>query len=199
MFLFGLTYHREQRYGSARGYFEKAISADPGFPTAHYFHGWATYYLGDLEASRKSFLSFLQMNPNESDTYFGLGLIDLDEDELASAEKNFRKAIDIENAAGPKSDARTIAKSHARLAEVYERQDRLHEAKDELVQATQTYPDLYEAYYKLYRVLIRLGDTQAAKDAQRSFFESKERVRPGSTGGAATRPELAGQDPGPMP
>ena len=49
-FLFGLSYHREKRYGLARPWFEDAIEHAPDYPPAHYFLGWTRYYLGAKRA-----------------------------------------------------------------------------------------------------------------------------------------------------
>ena len=188
--MFGLSYHREQKYGQARAYFEKSAAADPSLMLTNYFYAWTLFYLGELDGSRNAFEKYLVSNPNESDVYFGLGLIDLDQDTLETAERNFQKSIELAKAA-KKRDLRTESKSHARLAEVYERQDRLHEARGELEQAVTLYPDHYEAYYKLSRVLTRLGETEAAQQANQNFLAARERVRPGSSGGAATQPTTA--------
>jgi tetratricopeptide (TPR) repeat protein len=193
LFLFGLSYHREQKYGQARVYFEQAAATPAPFPPVHYFYAWCMYYLGEVQRARESFEKYLQVNPAECDVYFGLGLIDLDENSLEAAERDFHKSIELAKQAR-KPDIRTESKAHARLAEVYERQDRLHEARSELERATTLYPDHYEAYYKLSRVLTRLGETEAAEKAKKDFFTAKERVRPGSTagaGGAATQPASA--------
>ena len=40
--------------------------------------------------------------------------------------------------------------------------------------------DGYEAFYKLFRVYMRLGETEAAEAAQQSFLESRERLHPGT-------------------
>jgi tetratricopeptide (TPR) repeat protein len=188
LFLFALSYHREQKYGQARAYFEQSIAADPQFPTSHYFYAWAMYYLGELDISRKSFDEFLKFKPTEADAWFGLGVIDLDEDKLEAAERDLQKSIALAQAEKPRPDSRQMSKGHARLADVYERQDRVYEAKSELIKATQLYPDHYEAFYKLSRILTRLGESEAAEEAHQQFLAAKERVRPGSTETAATKP-----------
>ena len=129
LFLLGLTYHREQKYGQARPYFEQAIKADAGFPTTHYFLAWALYYLGETAGARAEFERFIQFNPLASDAYFGMGLIDLDEDQLPQAEQHFRKSIELALTVRDNPDPKDLSKAHTRLADVFERQDRLIEAK----------------------------------------------------------------------
>ncbi|MCI0629033.1 MAG: tetratricopeptide repeat protein [Phycisphaerales bacterium] len=180
VFLYGLSFHREQRYGQALPHYEKALELAPNYYRPHHFRGWALYYLGDLETSRASFDAFLRAEPDEPDSLFALGLIDLDEDNLDAAEARFRRSIEVLTWKGGR-DVKGLSKAHTRLGEVYERQDQLEKAKQELVRATDLFPNAYEAYYKLYRVLMRLGETEQAQTVQQLYLASKERVRPGTS------------------
>ncbi len=175
-FLLGLTYHREKRYSLARPHFDRAVDLSPEYHPAHHFRGWCLFYLGDMEAARRSFEEHLRYVPDEGDSHFALGLIDLDADRLDDAQRRFGEAIELQ-AANPRR-VRDVAKAHARLADVYVRRDRLEEAKSHLLTATGMYPDHYSAYFKLYRVLTRLGETEAAERALADYRISKARVRP---------------------
>ncbi len=175
-FLLGLSYHREKRYGMARAHFDRGVDLSPEYHPAHHFRGWCLYYLGEMEAARRSFEEHLRYVPGEGDSHFAIGLIDLDADRLDEAERRFREAIDLQ-AARPRRVG-DVAKAHARLADVYVRRERLAEAKSHLLTATAMYPDHYSAFFKLYRVLTRLGETQAAERALADYRISKQRVRP---------------------
>jgi tetratricopeptide (TPR) repeat protein len=180
-FLFGLTYHREQKYGQATPYYQQALALAPEYHLIHHFHGWALYYLGDLAGARREFDALLHHQPEHADTIFGLGLIELDEDNIEQAQHHLQRSIDLLLKQGPRADPRDISKARARLAEVYERQDELEKAKAELVKSIELYPDQYEAIYKLYRVLVRLGETEDAQRVHTQYLEVKERVRPGTS------------------
>ena len=175
-FLTGLSYHREKRYGLARPHFERAIELTPGYHPTHHFLGWCCYYLGDTAASRQAFERHLQMAPSEGDSHFGLGLLDLDEDRLDAAEARFRRAIELQQD-NPARDA-DVAKAHARLADVFIRRDQLDEARWHLEQATTLWPQHYAAFYKLSRVLTRLGENDQAQEAHRLYRLWQKRARP---------------------
>lgn len=179
-FLFGLTYHREKKYGEARPWFEQALAKAPGYAVAHYFLGWTLYYLGEPEASRREFETYLTSNPGEHDSHFALGLICLDEDDLEGAERLFKRSIELLIEA-KLDDKAALSRAKARLGEVYERTDRLAEARKELEEAVALYPDHYEALYKLYRVLVKLGETQRADEVHKQYITVRERVRPGTS------------------
>jgi tetratricopeptide (TPR) repeat protein len=181
IFLLGLTFHREQKYGQATPYYEQALEIDPNFSLINHFYGWALYYLGDLPASRQAFESFLVHQPDEPDSLFALGLIDLDEDNLDDAAARFRTSIaKLERSSGP-PDVKALSKAHARLGETLDRQGDLKQAKAELEIATRLFPDHYEAFYKLYRVLVRLDEKDEAARVHNQYLIAKERVRPGTS------------------
>lgn len=180
-FLFGLTYHREQRYMQAIPYYEKAIGLDPAFPLTHHFLGWAWYYMGDLPSAKQSFETFLAMMPDEPDSLFALGLIELDEDELPQAEEHLKRSLQILQSQGERADRKALSKAHTRLGEVYERTDRLEEARREMTRAVELFPDHYESFYKLSRVLARLGRTEEAKQAYDTYEATRNRIRPGTS------------------
>lgn len=179
-FLYGLSFHREQRYGQALSYYDRALELAPDYHKTHHFRGWALFYLGDLDSSRESFDAFLRAEPDEPDSLFALGLIELDEDNLDAAEARFRRSIEVLTAQGGR-DIKGLSKAHTRLGEVYERLNQLEQAKAQLTRATDLFPDAYEAYYKLYRVLVRLGEHERAQHVQQLFLASRERVRPGTS------------------
>jgi Tfp pilus assembly protein PilF len=179
-FLFGLTYHREKKYGEARPWFEQAIAIAPEFAVTHHFYGWTLYWLGELAASRREFEIYLQTNPNEHDSQFAIGLICLDEDDLDCAERQFKQSL-ASLAEAPRKDDAAESRARARLGEVYERRGDFAQARSELEQAVTLYPDHYEALYKLYRVLLRLNEPEKAAAVHAQYIETRERIRPGSS------------------
>jgi Tfp pilus assembly protein PilF len=166
-FLIGLSYHREKRYAQARPYFEQAIKLSPEYHPTYHFLGWCLYYLGDTAGAHDAFETHLVWLPSEGDSHFGLGLCDLDEDRLDDAEAEFRRAIELQ--AGDPRSQKDVSKAHARLADVYLRRDDPVTARAELETATRLWPQHYTAFYKLSRVLNRLGETEAAEEAYRQY------------------------------
>ncbi len=179
-FLFGLTYHREKKYGEAKTWFEQARALEPDYNVTNYFLAWTLYWLGDLPESKASFQRFLERTPGEYDSTFALGLIALDEDDLREAERLFKEAIALQMTSKPDDNA-AMSRARARLGEVYERQDRLKEAREELEASVTLYPDHYEALYKLYRVLVRLDENEQAEKIHAQYIATRDRLRPGTS------------------
>ena len=166
-FLLGLTYHREKRYALARPHFAKATQLSPHFHPTYHFYGWCLFYLGESEAAECIFQEHVRLDPTEGDSHFALGLLAMESDRLDDAEDRFHQAIELQ-ANNPKR-ARDVAKAHARLGDLYIRQDQLDAAKAQLETATNLWPRHYAAYYKLHLVLNRLGEPEAAENAYQQY------------------------------
>lgn len=179
-FLFGLTYHREKRYRKALEHFERAAALAPDYSPTHHFLGWALLYLGEADAARAAFERHLAAQPRVADSHFAIGLLDLDRDDLDAAEERFRTAIALEEAA-PSARPRDLAKAYAQLGEVHARRGELAEARSALERAVSIFPDHYEAHYRLYRVLVRLGADDAAAAALERHQSAKARLQPGTS------------------
>ncbi len=172
-FYLGLTYHREKRYERAAELFKRSLELDPLFHTLRVYYGWCLYYLGDPEAAREMFESYLEVKPDYPDALFALGLIAFDADEVASAQRLFERVIVI---AQTGEDAKTEAKARARLADVLIRLDIIKPAKAQLDRSIVLNPDNFEVYYKLSRVLERLGESEAAQAARLKHDEVRARI-----------------------
>jgi tetratricopeptide (TPR) repeat protein len=173
--LLALSWHKERKYERAETHFKAALARDADNHPAKIFYGWCLYNLGRGGEARAMFEAFLKAQPNYADAHFAIGLIDFDEDDIDAAGKRFRTAIELSQRAGQKDDE---AKAHARLADVLMRREKLEEAKEHLEQSVALNPDLYGAYFKLSRVLQRLGDAEGAKRARALHVEARNRVRP---------------------
>ncbi|MFO0963452.1 MAG: tetratricopeptide repeat protein [Phycisphaerales bacterium] len=167
-FYLGLTLHKTKRYALAQPLLEAAAAgARDAFPEAvhasHYL-GWCRYYLGDLPGARAAFEAHVAAVPDYDDSHFGLGVIAFDEDRLDDARASFERALAILDAhRGP---ARERAKNLARLGDVALRQERLADAESAYRRAVDLWPDHYEAWAKLARVLDRLDRPQEAQQAR---------------------------------
>jgi tetratricopeptide (TPR) repeat protein len=176
-FLLGLAYHEESRHGEARPLLERALAIDASSEDAEVvrlFLGWSLYYLGDADGARRHFETFAAARPREADVHYALGLLAFDADDAEGAAARFTTAIELARRA---QDARTEGKARARLADVHVRLGRLAEAKRELEAAVRLRPDAYEAYYKLSRVLERLGDEDGAARALERHRAVRDQVR----------------------
>lgn len=166
-FLLGLSYHRQKKYGLAKPYFKEAVELSPLFHPALHFQGWCLYYLGEIDDSYNAFKEHVKLSPKEGDSYFAMGLIEMELDQLDKAQRNFQTAIDLQKD-NPRR-VRDVAKIHTRLADIYIRNENFNQAQEELMQAIKLWPRHYIAYYKLHVVLNRLGKTQEAQEAYRQY------------------------------
>lgn len=173
--LHGLTYHKQRRYEEAEPLFAKALELDPKNYRARLFYGWCLYNLGKPSAAREQFEAFLAVDADYPDAHFALGLLAIERDDLDVAEQRFKQTIASAKERGAAGDE---AKARARLADVFVRRNRLEDAKRELQRSVELNADLYAAYFKLSRVLQRLGDKEGAARARRMHDEVRKRVHP---------------------
>jgi tetratricopeptide (TPR) repeat protein len=186
-FLLGYSYQKQKVYAAASEHFVRATELAPDYHPTWQFLGYARYYLGDLAGAREAFEAHLRLVPEEGDSWFGLGLIDFDEDRLDDAEQHFRKAIELHEAVrsrdpSGRARSREVAKARARLADVLIRRDDFPAARDELQQAAALLP-APEIWHKLHDVLLRLGDEAGA--AQALLRRDEARAQMGTAGAAS--------------
>ena len=183
----GITYLKENRDGEARPYFERALDLDPQQDATRIHYGWCLYSLGDTDAARKMFQSYPQGKAGFSEASFALGLIDFDADDLDSAKVQFDKSITL---AQRLKDTRMEAKARARLADVFVRKGDIQDARTQLDRSLELNSDNYEVWFKLSRVLQRLGDADGAEQARKKHEEIRERRRP-----SMPRPAMTDEPP----
>lgn len=193
-FLIALAYHKQKNYGAALPGFDRALALGPTFePFApvHYFRAWCLYNLGRRADAHAAFERHLELDPDEGDSHFGLGLIATDEGRFGDAERELHAALASAEArirAGDQGRRSDAAKAHARLADLAllrrdaDRAAALAEARRELEAAVELHPPHYTTWYKLHQVLIELGEEELALEALRQHDAWKARVRPGSEG-----------------
>lgn len=179
-FVLALSYHRQRLFGEARPHFERTIALEPAYIPAYYFYGYCLFNLGALDEARQAFAKYLDAKPDEPDAIFGQGLVALEQDRVDDAERLIARAIELVEAkrAHVKNDAearKDMARYESRLADVYLRRDDLARARAALEKAVDHWPDFFESWNKLYKVLVRLGDEAAAKKALAKYQELFER------------------------
>lgn len=176
LFLMGLSYHHDKQYAQAIKWFAMATSKSMDaseYPPVWHFLGWSHYYLGQVAASKSSFEQFLVLYPNEADSLFALGLIATEEGDLGKAKKLFLKAIQ-----GDSQDNLVQAKATARLADVLADEGDWQEAITLYRETVRLNPDVYEAWYRLSRALLRVGNEEESTVALGQFELARRRVRP---------------------
>lgn len=181
-FLLALTHHKEKRYAEARPLFEAVIEGGfthPKLVQVFYFYGWCLYYLGDLAGAARGFEAASALEPNNADAHFGLGLTHYELQRFDAAEQELRTALAMFAKADFAKDASArvdLAKAHARLGDVCYALDRFDEAREHLQQCVQIHPRHYEAWFRLSRVLLRLGDKDGAEAARAKGEEWQEKL-----------------------
>lgn len=176
-FLLGVAVMKLKRYGEARTLLESSLSRRQDFAQrkqVDHFLGWTCYYLGDLDGAKSHFQAHVGAVPEAADSYYGLGVIALDEDRLADAQAALDRSIALlpEGAAG----ARDRSKALARLGDIAQRRDDLPQAIDLFAQATALWPDHYEVWGKLARALDASGKPDEANAAREAHDAALARV-----------------------
>ena len=156
--LLGITVQKQKRYAAALELLDEAIATGQPFPEAahgEHFRGWCLYHLGHPKEAQTAFKAHVQAFPNEGDSHFGIGLIDLEAAQWDAAEARFNTAIDLQRGRTDRIDG--VAKATARIAEVVQQRDGdLARAEALLAEALSLQSDLYEAGFRRARLLRRL-------------------------------------------
>ena len=169
----GMCFQKQKHYGKARPWLEAAAAKAGAFPkqeSAWYFLGWCLYNLGDAEGARAAFEEHLKSAPEEGDSHFGLGLLELEAGRLDEAVERWRRSIELHQSAVEERGvdrSADIAKAHARIADVHLLREEWKQAREELVTCVGLYPPHHTAWYKLNQVLLELGEERAAAEALR--------------------------------
>lgn len=176
-FVAGLSYHEQKLYVRASERFDQASRLEPGYFTIYFFQGFALFNLGRLDAAQQAFEKYLAFDVGEAEAHFGLGIVALEQDRTADAERSFERAIELarggsEATSLPAAARRDVARYEARLADVYLRRNELAPARVALEQAVLLWPEFFEPWHKLATVLRRLGDTDGAERAQSHWAEA---------------------------
>jgi len=156
----GLAYEKQQRYELAAERFRRALELDPRLHEARAPLGWCLYYLGRLDSSREVFERYVAIVPTDARALLALGLIEFDADRLDGARSRFLQAIELTRL---REDVVNEALLRARLADVEQRAGQLEAARRLLVVAIKLDPHNESYYYKLARVLQRIGDADGAR------------------------------------
>ena len=179
-FFLGMAIHKQKNYAQALPHL-LAARGEPAFErqeTVDYFLGWCLYNLGRLEEAGEAMGRFVEVQPNEGDGHFVLGLVAYDLNQLEEAEAAFQRASDLfeeQFRTVPEQRKATfageMAKAQGRLGDVYFDQDRLQEALQSYSIAVRYIPNHYVVWYKLSQIFEELGQTQEAEMARQRYEE----------------------------
>jgi tetratricopeptide (TPR) repeat protein len=177
--LLAWTYYGEGRFEAANPLFSRTLAADPEEIAVKPLYGWSLYAVGELDTAEAMFASLLEAKPDYPSAHYALGVIALDRDATELARERFTTAATL---AGEQGDPPLAGRAHARLGDLDVRQGDLAAARRELETAVELAPDEAAAWFKLSRVLERLGDPDGAARARLRFEEARARARPGAPG-----------------
>lgn len=166
-FLLGVAVQKQKRYAEARDLLAAAQGSGQPFPEQRqvdHFLGWANYYLGDLPAAKSHFQAHVGAMPAADDSWFGLGVVALEENRLGDAESALQRALDLAGDGVPGRPMR--AKALVRLGDVAVLRDRFADAVDLYEDALSLRPEQAEVWTKLARVYERVDRAADAASAR---------------------------------
>lgn len=189
-FVLGLSLHKQKRYSDAVPFFERSLAGATAMDAAQraqqfpehthvaHFLGWARYYAGDLDGARGAFTSHVATVPTAGDSWYGLALVEIDEDQVDAAAAALERAMAClpEAERMEESRSRDRGKILAREGDLALRADRTQDAVDLYRRALRAWPDHYEVWAKVARCYDRLGDAQAADRARVEELNARERM-----------------------
>jgi tetratricopeptide (TPR) repeat protein len=189
-FVLALSLHKQKRYSDAVPYFEQALAGAAAIDAAQrsqrfpehvhvaHFLGWARYYAGDLDGARGAFASHVASMPTAGDSWYGMALVEIDEDQVDAAAAALERAMaclpEFERA--EESRSRDRGKILARQGDLALRADRTQDAVELYRRALRAWPDHYEVWAKVARCYDRLGDAPAADRARVEELNARERM-----------------------
>ncbi len=185
-FLLGVAVQKQKRYAEAREALNAAQASGQQFPEARqvdHFLGWANYYLGDLTLAKRHFQSHVGAVPTADDSWFGLGVVAIEESRLGDAESALQRALDLAGDGLPGRPMR--AKALVRLGDVAVLRDRFVDAVDLYEESISIRPDQQEVWTKLaraYERVDRAADAAAAHDRAQRLAPEPDAAEPSGVG-----------------
>ncbi len=176
-FLLGVAMLKQKQYGQARPLLESSLARQQDFSgrkQVEHFLGWACYYLGDLDASKRAFQSHVRAVPTADDSYYGLAIIALDEDRTSDAAVALERAMELIGTDPARNRER--AKVVARLGDLEVRRENPSAAISLYEEALALFPDHYEIWGKIARLYDSEGRPADADRARKSQQAAMARV-----------------------
>jgi len=95
VYLLALCYFKQEDYLSALELFKQAAEFSVNIDFSNIQAGFCCIYLEKFKDARQFFKKAKEINPDDPDIYFGLGLIEFNSEQYNKAIRNYRKAIKI--------------------------------------------------------------------------------------------------------
>jgi Flp pilus assembly protein TadD len=184
-FLLGVAVQKQKRYAEAREVLLAAQASGQQFPESRqvdHFLGWASYYLGDLAQAKRHFQSHVGAVPTADDSWFGLGVVAIEESRLGDAESALQRALDLAGDGLPGRPMR--AKTLVRLGDVAVLRDRFGDAVDLYEESISIRPDQHEVWTKLaraYERVDRAADAATARERAQRLVPAPDAAPPGGS------------------
>lgn len=184
---FGHAYLMTDQYDRAISEFKTALEKDPHIKEAHYFLG-LSYLSRDegngWEENATEDRAEIQNNPDDYRPHFDLANVDLKINRLDEAEREFKRASEIQ----PENPDPLIA-----LGELFAGQRRLPEAEAAMTRAIALTKDLsrnqyqvYRAYYVLGRVQIETGKREEGVKNLKTSTDLRDKAQPATSRGTTS-------------
>lgn len=175
-FLLGVAVQKQKRYAEARDLLAAAQQSGQSFPEARqvdHFLGWTNYYLGDLTLAKRHFQAHVGAVPTADDSWFGLGVVAMEESRLGDAESALQRALDLAGDGLPGRPTR--AKVLVRLGDVALMRDRFADAVDlyeEALSIRNDQPEVWTKIARAYERVDRAADAAAARERADRMVEA---------------------------
>ncbi len=176
-FLLGVALMKQKQYGQARPLLEASLASGQDFAgrkQVDHFIGWACYYLGDLESSKRAFQSHVGSVATADDSYYGLAVIAIDEDRIADAQLALERAVELIGQNPARKQDRS--KALARLGDLELRREKPTEAMALYEESLELWPDHYEVWAKIARLYESANRTADAERARANQQAAMQRV-----------------------
>lgn len=176
-FLRGIAKQKQIRYEEALLDLDAALKSGQAFPESRHgehFRGWCLYHLGRTQDAKEAFMKHIEKFPEEGDSHFGVAVAAIEEGNLEDAQPYLERSIELQK--DIPSRRRELSKAYARLGDVHLGFNRLELAHKSYQTAVVRWPDHYEAWAKLARVLDRMDLPVKAERARNEQQKAMIRV-----------------------
>jgi tetratricopeptide (TPR) repeat protein len=164
LLLLGQVHYEQEKYSEAVGVWEQGLRINASQPAAYQAMGSMALQEGDYEAAIAHWRKAIEVEPEwpGARRAIGLALMHLQriEEAIPELEQDLKISPDASQA-------------HFLLGQAYFQLEKLEEARGHYEAAIQEAPRFTSAYYALFRVLTRLRETNAAKEALAKFQDLK--------------------------
>ena len=163
-----------ERLDEAGAAFERELDLFPNDFSSLFFAG----VVASAENNHKKAIYFLsrslEVNPNSGEAHLFLGQSQIELDDLAEAEKNLRRAVELESNGGKNTQAR---RTHFMLGRLLLKTGKKEEAKKELeIAGKLQQASLDSSRNEISRILGQVADTSGLKSVEETSIKSNVQI-----------------------